>query len=286
VKTLRLHAVSHAFGARGVLDGIELALDAGRTLALVGPSGCGKTTLLNLVAGLVPLQEGRIASGFTRSACMFQQPRLLPWRRALANVALGLQAQGVARAERERRATALALRMGLAADDLRLYPSALSGGMQSRAALARALLVEPDLLLLDEPFSALDIGLKAELHALLLAEQQRLGTAVLLVTHDLAEALRLADEVAVLAVGDDGGRIVWQGLPLSAAAPAVRGDGWVARAQARLIAEPVVRAAFGLPPAVESAVDDSDGVDASAARDGASARVLPLDSGRRRRHAC
>nr|HMQ74345.1 hypothetical protein [Rubrivivax sp.] len=96
----------------------------------------------------------------------------------------------------------------------------------------------------------------------------------------------LADEVAVLAVGDDGGRIVGQGLPLAAAAPALRGDGWVARAQTRLLAEPVVRAAFGLPPAAASAVDDSDGVDASAARDGASARVLPLDSGRRRRHAC
>ena len=114
MKALRLDAVSHSFGARGVLDDIELALEPGRTLALVGPSGCGKTTLLNLVAGLVTLQEGRIANGFTRSACMFQQPRLLPWRRALANVALGLQAQGVARAERERRATALALRMGLA----------------------------------------------------------------------------------------------------------------------------------------------------------------------------
>src|SRR5690606_1976151 len=100
--------------------------------ALVGPSGCGKTTLLHLCAGLLAVRSGRIASSFARPACMFQRPRLLPWKHALDNIALGLKAAGMGRADREARAQALGLRMGLARDDLDKFPHQLSGGMQSR----------------------------------------------------------------------------------------------------------------------------------------------------------
>jgi NitT/TauT family transport system ATP-binding protein len=113
---------------------------------------------------------------------MFQQPRLLPWKRTRDNIALGLKAAGQPRAARHATAAALALRMGLTEDDLDKYPSALSGGMQSRAALARALAVQPDLLLLDEAFSALDIGLKSELYRLLAEERDNRHCAVLMIT--------------------------------------------------------------------------------------------------------
>lgn len=119
---------------------------------------------------------------------MFQQPRLLPWKRTRDNIALGLKATGQPRDIRHAKAMALALRMGLTEDDLDKYPSALSGGMQSRVALARALAVQPDLLLLDEPSRPSNIGLKSELYNLLAEERQTRACAVLMITHDLMEA--------------------------------------------------------------------------------------------------
>lgn len=203
---LHLHDVDHAWGAHEVLRSIDLDLGAGKTLALVGRSGCGKTTLLHLVAGLLPLQRGRIDCEFDAIASMFQQPRLLPWKNAVDNIALGLKARGMARAPRARLARAQAERFGLTADALGQFPHQLSGGMQSRVALARALVLAPDLLLLDEAFSALDIGLKNELYRQLLAEQSQRRMAVLMITHDLMEAVRLASAIAVMASGP--GRIV------------------------------------------------------------------------------
>lgn len=197
--SLRIEALSHAFGPRTVLENIDLALPAGRTLALVGPSGSGKSTLLHLCAGLLAVREGRIANGFARTAMLFQQPHLLPWKSALDNIALGLKAQGMRRAERMVAARAMGRAMGLDELALAQFPPQLSGGMQSRAALARALVLQPDLLLLDEPFSALDIGMKQQMHRLLLAEQARRPLAVLMITHDVMEAVALADTVLVLA---------------------------------------------------------------------------------------
>lgn len=240
---LRVRRLHHAFARHEVLDGVDLDLEAGQIVALVGPSGCGKTTLLHLCAGLLHVREGSIDNGFSSQAFMFQQPRLLPWKTALDNIALGLAAVGMARAERERRAHELALRLGLSAVDLDRFPHQLSGGMQSRVSLARALVLEPQLLLLDEPFSALDVGLREELYRLLLAHLAARRMGVLMITHDLMEAVRLSDEILVMAPRP--GRVV--GRFTLALAPGRRDEAWIHRNTARLMQQAVVRASFGLP---------------------------------------
>ena len=187
---------------------------------------------------------GEIHNGFARTAMLFQQPTLLPWKTTLDNIALGLKAQGVPGRERLAQATRMGNLLGL--DDVALaqFPHQLSGGMQSRAALARALVLSPDLLLLDEPFAALDIGLKAQMHQLLMQEQRSRGLAVLMITHDVTEAVTLADRVLVMAANP--GHFVWQmALPVP---PMQRDDAWVHNHTAALLAQPVVRAAFDLPP--------------------------------------
>lgn len=240
--SLRLTGVAHAYALKPVLEDIDLVLEPGRILALVGPSGCGKTTLLHLCAGLLGCRTGTLDNRFAHPAVMFQQPRLLPWKTACDNIALGLKARGVARAACRARARALGEMVGLDRAALDQFPHRLSGGMQSRAALARALVLEPDLLLMDEPFAALDIGLKAQLHRLLLEHQASRGVAVLMITHDLMEAVRLADTVLVMAGGP--GRIVHR---FELAEPAVRrDDGFVHRTTAELLEAPDVRVCFGL----------------------------------------
>ncbi len=265
---LQATALEHHFGARQVLAPIDLALHPGQCVALVGPSGCGKTTLLHLCAGLLAVQEGALHNGFARTAVMFQQALLLPWLSTLDNIALGLKARGMPRAARQQQARAQAAALGLDALALRQYPHQLSGGMQSRAALARALVLEPDLLLMDEPFAALDIGLKAQLHRLLLRHQREKGTAVLMITHDLMEAVRLADTVLVMAAGP--GRIVHQHSPQALAL--ARTDAMVYHDTAELLRVPAVRAAFGLD------VLQDEGACATAP--GSAVNVLPLQGHR------
>lgn len=241
--SLQVTALGHRFAMTDVLTGIDLSLPAGESIALVGPSGCGKTTLLNLIAGLDVPSEGRIDNRYQRMAYVFQQPRLLPWKTALDNIALGLKAAGRGRREREERASAMGRRLGLAASDLDKFPHQLSGGMQSRVALARAFVLEPDLLLLDEPFSALDVGLKAELYALLLEEVGRRNASLLTITHDLMEAVRLADRILMMA--PEPGRIVGEyGLDRPRGE---RDEAWIYHTTAAFMDAPAVRAGFGLP---------------------------------------
>ncbi|WP_269495519.1 ABC transporter ATP-binding protein [Castellaniella sp. S9] len=239
---LRIEGLTHRYGLTEVLSGVGLRLPAGQTLALVGPSGCGKSTLLHLVAGLLVPSEGVIDNQFRNIACMFQQARLMPWKNAIDNIALGLKAQGMAAPARRARAAGLARALGLDADDLRKYPQELSGGMQSRVALGRALAIEPDLLLLDEPFSALDVGLKLTLYRHLRGEIDARGTAVLMITHDLMEAVRLADRIVMMA--PDPGRMVHE-FPLQRA-HALRDDAWVYQTTGTLMQARAVRLGFGL----------------------------------------
>jgi len=241
---LHIRALTHRYTVNPVLEHIELDLTPGTVLALVGPSGCGKTTLLHLCAGLLTPREGRIDNGFTRPACVFQQPRLLPWKNAQDNIALGLKAQGIPTQQRRERATNLGQRIGLDQEDLGKLPRQLSGGMQSRVALARALVLDPDLLLLDEPFSALDIGLKEELYRLMLDQQRGRGMAVLMITHDLMEAVRLSD--AILVMAPEPGRIVHRFE--IAQPPQTRDEPFVYHTTARLLSHPTVRESFGLAP--------------------------------------
>jgi NitT/TauT family transport system ATP-binding protein len=202
--------VRRVLGRRAVLDGLDLDVpDRGR-VGIVGRSGAGKSTLLSLVAGLDQPDAGTIAVGgetsaqgrLARCALMPQPDCLLPWRSALDNACLALENRGVARGEARRRAASLFARVGLAGAE-RLRPAQLSGGMRQRIAFVRTLLAGKQVLLLDEPFGALDAITRAELQEWLRGTLANEPRTVVLVTHDVEEALLLCDTVVVLA----GGRI-------------------------------------------------------------------------------
>jgi sulfonate transport system ATP-binding protein len=190
----RVRRLSRSFDGRPVLDGMDLDIAPGEFVAMLGVSGSGKSTLLRALAGLDREVTGELSVPGT-VAVAFQEPRLLPWRRVLANVSLGLRAADPGAVGRRALAeVGLTERAGA-------WPLTLSGGEAQRAALARALVREPSLLLLDEPFSALDALTRIAMHRLVLALWDRHRPAVLLVTHDVDEALILADRVLVLARG-------------------------------------------------------------------------------------
>jgi NitT/TauT family transport system ATP-binding protein len=187
-----------------VLDGICFDVPSGSITAVVGPNGSGKSTLLRLISGLIPADAGRVtidglpvADADQRVGLVFQEPRLLPWRRTLDNVSFPLQLAGVGRAEREARARSLLDLVGLESF-APAYPHQLSGGMRQRVAIARALAREPAILLLDEPFSALDALTRERFNVELLDLWRRIGSTIVLVTHDIDEAVFLSDEVIVL----------------------------------------------------------------------------------------
>ena len=243
---LQIRQLQHKYALTEVLSDIHLDLAAGETLALVGPSGCGKSTLLHIVAGLLTPSTAVIKQGFNNIACMFQEPRLLPWKTAEDNMTLGLKALSIPKQQRRQQAQQIAARLGLSHGDLNKYPHELSGGMQSRIALGRALIIQPDLLLLDEPFSALDIGLKLELYALLRQHITERNSAVLMITHDLMEAVRLADRIVMMASAP--GRLIAEfkmQLP-----HAERSDTWIYHTTAELMANDSIRMGFGLDTGV------------------------------------
>jgi NitT/TauT family transport system ATP-binding protein len=202
--TLVFDNVSHRFGELQVLDGISLTIERGSFTALVGPSGCGKTTLLNLAAGLarpgagaVSYKGERILKPNTRAGYLTQDDALLPWRDVLGNVALPLEIKGVRRAERVARARDIVRTVGLS-DFEHHRPSQLSGGMRKRVSLARTLIYRPETLLLDEPFAALDAQTRLLMQKQLLDLCRDFELTVLLVTHDIGEAIALADRIVLL----------------------------------------------------------------------------------------
>ncbi|HEV2127184.1 MAG TPA: ABC transporter ATP-binding protein [Thermomicrobiales bacterium] len=184
-----------------VLDDLSLAVDPGEFVAILGPSGCGKSTVLRLIAGLEQPTAGEVAIGGRpvsvtddRCAVVFQEPRLLPWRTVAQNVALGARRRA---GNQRERVAALLDEVGLA-ESAGAWPHQLSGGMAQRVALARGLAAEPDVLLLDEPFAALDALTRLRMQDLLLQVRERHDQTVVLVTHDIDEALYLADRIVIL----------------------------------------------------------------------------------------
>ncbi|SDQ05965.1 ABC transporter ATP-binding protein [Quadrisphaera sp. DSM 44207] len=250
---VRLRGVGRTFGARSaargdghvVLRDVDLDVAPGEIVAVLGPSGCGKSTLLRAVAGLDAPSRGEVlvdgapVRGIEpRAAVAFQEPRLLPWRSLAGNVALGLP-RGTSRAAgRERVAELLGL-VGLA-DFAGHRPRSVSGGMAQRVALARALARRPGVLVLDEPFAALDALTRLKMQDLLLDVLAAAPTTVLLVTHDVEEALHLADRVVVLGAPDDGrgpGAGVRTTVRVPGQRPRDRGDARLAALRADLLAQ-------------------------------------------------
>jgi sulfonate transport system ATP-binding protein len=225
---LSLRGLKKSYSGRAVLDGIDLELAPGEFVAVVGRSGCGKSTLLRAIAGLEPLDAGSIGAAGggapARLRMMFQEARLLPWKSVLANVALGLDG-GIAPAIAALDAVGLASR---AAD----WPSVLSGGQRQRVALARALVHRPSLLLLDEPLGALDALTRIEMRRLIEALWLERGFTAVLVTHDVQEAVALADRVLLV----EDGRITLN-LRIDLARPRARGSAAVAALEQRVLAQ-------------------------------------------------
>jgi NitT/TauT family transport system ATP-binding protein len=196
--------VARIYGSFVALEKVSFAIAARRFVSLVGPSGCGKSTLLNMLAGLSSPNAGTIEifgellSGLNRrAACMFQRDALFPWKTVLDNVQLGLQLQGHTRAEAAERGQEWLHRIGLDGFGLH-YPHQLSGGMRKRVAMAQCWIVRPDLVLMDEPFSALDVHTRLKMEGEILSLWSATETTVVFVTHDLDEAIALSDEVLLL----------------------------------------------------------------------------------------
>ncbi|EPI4980769.1 TPA: taurine ABC transporter ATP-binding subunit [Raoultella planticola] len=215
---LQISHLSADYGGKPALADINLTLDSGELLVVLGPSGCGKTTLLNLIAGFVPYQHGsitlegqRVEGPGAERGVVFQHEGLLPWRNVQDNVALGLQLAGVDKAARRETAARMLKKVGLEGAEKRFIWQ-LSGGQRQRVGIARALAANPQLLLLDEPFGALDAFTREQMQTLLLNLWHETGKQVLLITHDIEEAVFMATELVLLSPGP--GRVL-ERLPLN-----------------------------------------------------------------------
>lgn len=240
-----VRSFAHGGETRTVLEGISLEIEPGEILAVLGPSGCGKSTLLRLVAGLdapdagsVTIDSVPVAPHEQRVGIGFQEPRLLPWRTVAANVAYGLPL-GTGNAQRRERVTEL-LELVHLSDSARLRPRQISGGMAQRVSLARALARRPGVLVLDEPFGALDALTRITMQDLLLDAHAAEPTTIVLVTHDVDEAIALADRILVLGAAPERAE-AGAGVRLLVEAPGERPRDRADRAfgelRARLLAE-------------------------------------------------
>jgi len=237
---IRLDHVGLSFRRDGqsteVLHGLSLSVPAGRFVAIIGPSGVGKSTLLRVIAGLLPPTSGRVTIAARRDAgrlpvaLVFQDARLLPWRKVASNVSFGLEHGRFSASQRREKAEAALALVGLSGYSER-YPHELSGGQRQRVALARALAVDPDILLMDEPFAALDAITREALQGELARIHAATGKTVLFVTHSIDEALFLADEV--VAIAGKPGRLAVT-VPVAAARPRQRNTPEIAELAQRL----------------------------------------------------
>jgi sulfonate transport system ATP-binding protein len=231
---LSLRGVTKSFGAHRVLHGIDLDIEPGRIVAIVGRSGCGKSTLLRLIAGLDEPTSGTVAidgrTGRRRDTVrlMFQEPRLLPWRRVLANVEVGLSHANDT-AHRRIEAEGVLAQVGLVGRG-HDWPSVLSGGQKQRVALARALASHPRLLALDEPLGALDALTRIEMQDLIERAWQDKGFTAIVVTHDVTEAVALADRILLV----EEGRVAMD-IPIDLPRPRRRGDSRAAAIEGRVL---------------------------------------------------
>ncbi|MFJ3583483.1 ABC transporter ATP-binding protein [Streptomyces sp. NPDC090127] len=224
-RAVTIEGLTRSFDGRPVIDQLDLTLRAGEFTALLGHSGCGKSTLLRVLAGLDREISGTVLVP-RRRAVAFQAPRLMPWKRVWRNVLLGLPGRPERSvAEKALEEVGLGHRAGA-------WPKTLSGGEAQRASLARALVREPDLLLLDEPFGALDALTRIKAQRLVAELWQRRGCAVLLVTHDVDEALLLADRALVMRDG-----VIAYDTPVALDRPRAAGDPHLAALRSRLLAE-------------------------------------------------
>ena len=198
--------VSFSFGSEKIYDRLSFSVQPGAFVCVLGPSGCGKSTSLRLMGGLIPSPEGKVLvagqapkDAWQNLAYVFQSPRLVPWRNAMKNVTLAVElrfGRGDNR-EREQKARELLRLVGLE-NDMHKYPAALSGGERQRVSIARALAVDPPIILMDEPFSALDVNTRRRMRAEIIDIWKRTQKTIVFVTHDVDEALVLADQIVVL----------------------------------------------------------------------------------------
>jgi len=203
---LKVNGISLKFGELEVLEDINFSVYAGEVVCILGPSGCGKTTLLRIIAGLIPRREGSVLLNGRESGksapqglgMVFQEPRLLPWRTAAGNVELPFELAGAGLGETEHQSVASALAQVNLADFAGSYPHQLSGGMRQRVSLARTLVTNPEVLLMDEPLTGLDVCTREELQDEIIRIWQARQVSLLWVTHDPEEAVYMADRVIVL----------------------------------------------------------------------------------------
>ncbi|MDG9760303.1 aliphatic sulfonates ABC transporter ATP-binding protein [Pseudomonas sediminis] len=240
---LAIENIEKSFGERQVLKGIDLHIPAGQFVAVVGRSGCGKSTLLRLLAGLDQPSGGQLLAGNGSLNAvredirlMFQDSRLLPWKRVIDNVGLGLSGNWRKQAEEALAAVGLA-------DRANEWPAALSGGQKQRVALARALIHRPRLLLLDEPLGALDALTRIEMQQLIERLWQQHGFTVLLVTHDVAEAVAVADRVILIEDGQIG-----LDLDVQLVRPRPHGSRLLAALEARVLDRVLAQPELPTPP--------------------------------------